>query len=575
MGALRILKRVSKFPANIGTYHDPYSFDAFQHVTGPAGKSMLDTVSRDWHRPSGDVQLLEDGIMKYDTLSRPRCIDGDYLAVLKKTLDELRPPQRIIPLTLGAAAKHPRFPRTTSPGFPWTHQGFATKADVLNDTGASAKIHRAWDTIGRGAPWSLPDSLAFHRVVASERTRTKVRPVWGYPTDVVLEEARFFLPLMGPLTDHCNVTDSCYGMGLETARSGHRHIAQHFKSDAINYVLNGDYSNFDAHVPAWLIRDIFSHLSDWFDFTKVIDSEGKIWNVNPEQTCRRWKAMVSYFVKTKVRTPSGLRVQKSHGVPSGSMFTNIIDTIANAVQTRTGFWRVYGRLPEKDYYYGDDSCILLRELLDLEALARVLDETFGAILSVDKTTISSNPDNIHWLGYYYRDGGPSRDLRFIVASTIFPEREVTSPLEACARLLGQLYSCMDPIGSVVFYDAIQYLLKKWSIPADLLNQYIAQLPSKAMKFLITVGLELSEITLPSVETTAFGGRYIYDVLPKPSQRIPCGLRSPSLPDWAFAAEAYANRHLRTPRSFQDFSLYKTTFERLHGDFEEDEEYFSS
>jgi hypothetical protein len=574
MGALRFLKRVNRFPSRSQQFHDPYAFDALRSVSGPSGHRLLDEVSQDWHRPSGDVQLLEDGIMMYDILSRPRCVSGDYLAILKKTLDELRPSTRITPLTLGAAGKHPLFPRTTAPGFPWSHQGFATKGDVLNDAFGNGKIHQGWDLIGRGIPWSLPDSQAFQRVVASERSKTKVRPVWGFPTDVILEEARYFLPLMEVLKDHCNATDSFYGIGMETALSGHRHIAQQVIPGVVNYVVSGDYSNFDARVPNWLIRDVFSMLSDWFDFSKVKDSEGKIWNVKPEQTARRWKAMVSYFVNTKVRTPSGLRVQKSHGVPSGSMFTNLLDTLCNAVQTRTAFRRVYGALPEKDYYYGDDSVLLLRDLPDLDAIAIELDATFGAILSVDKTILSSNVLNLHWLGYYHRDTGPSRDLKFIVASTIYPEREVDSPIESAARMLGQLYSCMDPIGSVVFYDAIMHILDKHKLTPEFLDAYVAQKPSKQMKFLTTVGLDMSDIRLPTVENSPFGGRYIFATLPKPCSRRLL-TRSRVLPDYAFAAEAYSNPVLRTVGYFTDFSLYKQTFYGLHEPFDDCERYFSS
>jgi len=573
MHALRTLRRVNKFSSKTNTFTDPYAYDALVAVSGPNARHLIDSVSREWHRPSGDLPLLEDGVRKYDLPSRPRLVDGDYLAILKKTLDELRPSQRIIPLTLGAAAKHPDFPRTTSPGFPWVNQRYATKGDVLSDPVATGKIHRAWDSIGRGVSWQLPDCLAFHRVVASEIDRTKVRPVWGFPTDVILEEARYFLPLISFLKEHCDANDTFYGLGMETARSGHRHLARNFELANVNYTMSGDLSNFDARVPAWLIRDSFSMMSDWFDFTKVRDSDGKIWNVNSSQTCRRWKAMVSYFVNTKVRTPSGLRVQKSHGVPSGSMWTNLIDTVANAVQMRFCFYRHQGELPAKDYYYGDDSQVFLTDCPDLDELARLLDQHFGAILSPTKTLLTSNPDNIHWLGYYHRDTGPERDLKFIIASTLFPEREVSSPLESAARLLGQLYSCMHPIHAVVFYDACLYLMQKWSFSQDTLNAYIRQLPSKAMKFLTTVGLDIEEISFPSVEHSPFGGRVILAVQPKPSARRFLGTRNRALPPYAFVAEAYSNRCLRTP-SFRDFIHYIATWDAPYNEFDQDVKYFT-
>nr|WPR17401.1 MAG: RNA-dependent RNA polymerase [Streptophyte partitivirus] len=572
MGSLRFLRKVSRFSSKSDQYHDPYALEALNSVSGPKTRAFISEIRESWHRPSGDNATLENNLMNYDIPSPKRCYDGDYLAILKKTLDELRPVNRIIPLTLGAAATHHDMPRTTSAGFPWKDQGYRNKGEIFDDPIAMGKIRRAWDSIGRGIPWSLPDSLAFHRTIASTKDKSKIRPIWGYPTDVIVEEARFFMPLMSALKVHCNETDSYYGLGMETALSGHSHLARNFATLVVEQCLCADLSAFDSRVPDWIIRDVFSFMSDWFDFSKVIDSDGKVWDVNPDQTCRRWKAMVSYFVNTKIRTPTGLRVQKNHGVPSGSMFTNLIDTIVNAVQMRTALRRVTGELPTKDYYYGDDSCIFLSDGVDIEQLAAVLLSVFGAVLSVEKTVLTDNPENIHWLGYYHRVTGPRRSLDFIVASTLFPEREVLSPMESCARLLGQLYSSMDPVCSVVFYDAVKYLQSKYSITNVLLESFVSSLSSKAMKYLITLGLTVTDIVVPGCFVDPFGDRYIPDVLPRPSSRKFTSSRDHNLPEFAFVPEAYSNRYLRT-RVFTDFHHYIKTF-TFYDEFDLDSAYFT-
>nr|QJW70315.1 RNA-dependent RNA polymerase [Erysiphe necator associated partiti-like virus 1] len=570
---IKYLRRVNRYPAQTGVFFDTFAAEAMVAVSPDSDLPWFSSITKEWHRPSGDNRLLDDGLLKYNVTTPKRCYDGDYLAILKKTLDELRPSKRLIPLTLGAAAKHADFPKTTSPGFPWVHQGYHSKGDVLASKDGTGHIHRAWDMIGKGTPWSLPDSMAFHRVVASEVTKTKVRPVWGYPVDVVLEEARFFLPLLAYLKDEVNVRDSFYGLGMETARSGHEHLARSFHQAGIKLSLSGDLSNFDARVPAWIIRDVFSLVSDWFDFSKVVDSEGKFWNVNVGQTCRRWKAMISYFVNTKVRSPSGLRIQKSSGVPSGSMWTNFIDTCVNAVQMRVSLYRVTSRLPAKDYYYGDDSQVFLScDSISLDALAEELLRVFGAILSVEKTILTDNVENIHWLGYYYRPGGPRRPLTFIVASTFFPEREVDSPLESCARLLGQLYSCMDPHASVRFYDAVRYIMKCYCLTKDQLDDYVSSKPSKAFKYLATLGLEVSDIVLPDCFVDPFGDRYIPSVMARPCPRRFVPYRDANLPAFAFIPEAYQNRNLRQ-KLFKDFNLYTQTFS-FYDEFDLDFPYFT-
>lgn len=571
MNSLRFLRRVSKFSSNTQSFTDDWALDALRSVTTPAGNATVNRVFDQWHRPSGDNAVLEENLMAYGDSLPNRCLSGDYLAICKKTMDEIRPRQKIIPLTLGASMNHPDFPKSTSPGFPWVHRGYHTKRDVLNDPVAVGAVHRTWDSIGRGIPWSLPDCMAYHRVIASEKTKQKIRPVWGFPIEVIAEEARFFLPLMQHLKAACNERDSFYGLGLEAALSGHSHIARSFVECNAKVVLNADMKNFDAHVSNWLMRDIFSFLSDWFDFTKVQDSEGRIWSVSPEQTARRWRAMISYFVNTKIRTPAGTRFQKFQGVPSGSMFTNFIDTCANAIAMRTAIRRCSDSLPLKDYFYGDDSTVLLSGPLDLDELARVLLTVFGMILSVDKTLLSDNVENIHWLGYYYRGTGPARSLDFIVASTIFPERRVDSPLDSATRMLGQLYSCMDPKAAIVFYDAVKYLADKHNFSALDIEQRIRDSGPKAMKFLTTLGLTVEEIVVPVVSNDIFGGRRINAVLPHPCARQHRH-RELTLPKYAFVPEAYANIIIRQ-HGFHDYYDYLTT-KTCFDSIVEDEGYFT-
>jgi len=571
MSRLRFYPKVSRFPGRNESHHDSLAHAALRAVSGPDVNEYISNIHSTWHRPSGDNAKLEENLMPYGDELPKRSFDAAYLAILKKTLDELRPAEPIIPLTLGGAAKHTQMQHSTSPGFPWTTKGYRSKLEVFQDKPAMGLIHRAWDSIGRGIPWQLPDCLGFHRVVASPKEKSKIRPVWGFPTDVIVEEARFFFPLMEELKLINNERDTFYGTGMETMLSGHQHLARNFDTPGVKYVLNSDLSQFDAHVPAWIIRDIFSHISSWFDFTRVRDSEGKIWNVKKEQTCRRWKALISYFINTKVRLPNGTRFQKCQGVPSGSMFTNLIDTCVNAVQFRTVLYHI-DSLPVKDYYYGDDSTIFLRDALDLDNVAHLLKMHFGAVLNVDKTILSDNQDNIHWLGYFHRNTGPRRDFDFIIASTLFPDRLVNTALDAAARMLGQLYSCMDPKHSVVFYDAIKWLLNRYEIPDDALHSYVASLPSKAMKYLTTLGLPINEVSLPTVSIDPFGGRVITDVLPRPCARNFFRFRDWNLPRYAFCAEAYQNRALRS-RIFRDLDKYSSTFNQ-HFDYDLDAEYFT-
>nr|AVP26802.1 RNA-dependent RNA polymerase [Rhizoctonia solani dsRNA virus 5] len=501
--SLRYVARCQTRNIKAQRFYDPYSEEGLVNAV-PEIQTLLDEVKQKWHRPEPDADSLLRNILRYGDELPARCTDGDYFMILKEALEELRPDEQIIPFTNGYALKHPDFPRSTSPGYPWSFT-FKTKGQVIDDPVAPNYIHRAWDSIGRGIPWQLNPAEAFHRTVASENTKSKVRLTWGYPIDVVAEEARWFLPLFATLKKDARRKDFFYGLGLETALGGQRHIREHFdRAPPGSKVINGDLSEFDQHVTDWIIRDVFALLKTWFDFTKVVDSEGKVWNVNPAQSERRWNAMVSYFIKTKIRLPQGAVIQKFQGVPSGSMWTNLMDTIVNCVQMRT-ICRRMGLPIYKDYYYGDDSCIIVAPTpgegnpIDLEEFSTQLKQTFGGILSPHKTDLFDSADGIHWLGYWSRPGNKvARDIYFLIASNMFPEREVVDAIDASTRLLGQADSTMSPEDCIPFLRAITFLSIKYKFTTTDVHNRIMELGPKRFKYLSTLGLDFHDFRVPPV-----------------------------------------------------------------------------
>jgi hypothetical protein len=129
-------------------------------------------------------------------------------------------------------------------------------------------------------------------------------------------------------------TDAPIAYGIEMATGGMAYINDMCQSHIGKKYIMTDYRQFDKTPPAWLIRDAFSIVFDSFDLKHVEDAEGKVWPVNEVRTQRRIKKLVSYFINTPIRLASGERFRKRGGVPSGSTFTNIINTIINCIVTR-------------------------------------------------------------------------------------------------------------------------------------------------------------------------------------------------------------------------------------------------
>jgi hypothetical protein len=68
--------------------------------------------------------------------------------------------------------------------------------------------------------------------------------------------------------------------------------------------------------------------------------------------------MVNYFINTPFYLPSDQRIKEAGGVPSGTGFTNLIDTVCNAIGTRYMLIHTIGEIPKYDMYMGDDSLII-------------------------------------------------------------------------------------------------------------------------------------------------------------------------------------------------------------------------
>lgn len=64
------------------------------------------------------------------------------------------------------------------------------------------------------------------------------------------------------------------------------------------------------------------------------------------------------FKNTKIMLPNGLMVRKKSGIPSGSYFTSLVGSLANAIMCRYIF-KIMGIHIMKDHYLGDDSLFFI------------------------------------------------------------------------------------------------------------------------------------------------------------------------------------------------------------------------
>lgn len=241
------------------------------------------------------------------------------------------------------------------------------------------------------------------------------------------------------------------------------------------YIYSLDYSGFDSSVPARMIDDAFGVARTHLDLT---DEEGEVWN-----------RYVSDFIHSRLITPDGDVYRVHKGVPSGSAFTSIIDSIVNLILTNYIWHRLMGHGIASDrlFILGDDVVFASDARYDLADISRVAGE-LGFTVSVQKSEITDThrdaPDpytnQVHFLGHYWVKGYPRRPRHELLQRIAYPERhahrskqqslvrfysylqdsreahEIFGKVYPFGDILKRLTVCLDDIGDMddelVFYD---------------------------------------------------------------------------------------------------------------------------
>lgn len=494
-----------------------WDFEAVKLCNKHFGKTTVTKILEKYKRAHVSLDALKEDVMEYDIKPAPRPqSDPVYIAAFQSVRAQFVPQVPLIPLTLGAAATAPSVPKDKAPGLPWKDRGFKTKQSVFDDAEAMREIRTEWILIGKGYRRVLPDCLVYARAQICAKDKNKVRATWGYPTSVFLEEARFVYPYLNFLKNRRDDYPLAYG--IEMGNGGMGYIDDMFtRMGPRARAAMMDWSKFDKQVPAWLIRDAFSIMYESFRTDVVQDSDGLYWPVNPDITNNRWKKVIDYFINTPFRLPNGERYRKKSGVPSGSGFTNIIDSIINAIVTRYLIYQTTGNFPEYDMFMGDDSVVILNRPINLEAIAQVALNIFGFKLNLDKSYVTTRRTNIQFLGYYNDNGYPIRSQDFLIASFMLPEHvNDPDPFLTAARAVGQMWSTFNGAAAVRWYELLREIEEAYHFDPDWFAQYMKEFPNR-LKFLRLHGLEPTTFPTPR-RFTEFDAPMIPP--PQPSRRRP-------------------------------------------------------
>jgi hypothetical protein len=377
------------------------------------------------------------------------------------------------PFHLRDVFKMPLECRRSSPGLPWRSL-YKTRGDVMDDPSACNSIRWFWHRIKNGEDVEAPDCCVLYRAhIESEDFTPKIRAVYGYPTTVTLCEAQFALPLIQGFQQ--NKTPLAYGYDMILGG------AMKLRRELLSYQNYGclDFKSFDKTVSSQLIDVAFNILFMNIDFCHY---EGR-GIPDAVRLIRAWDYLVEYFKCTKLRLSNGERYVKSAGVPSGSYFTQLVDSIVNYIVITYCWYSVYNREPEYIRVFGDDSVIADNGKFSLYLLAECVD-SIGMVINTEKSVCTSNVDEVEFLGFSIRGGFPRRAHRKWLSSLYHPEFDDQCWSDFQSRALG-LYYANHGIDNV-FSGMCLYVIRS--------GPFIVKISKDVRRFLMSLGIDADNLS---------------------------------------------------------------------------------
>lgn len=169
-----------------------------------------------------------------------------------------------------------------------------------------------------------------------------------------------------------------------------------------------DYSSYDQSISNWLIYDAFDIIKSMF--RPFSDDEQKVFDT-----------IVNDFINKAFIDINGNILYSNKGVPSGSMFTQIIDSIVNMLMIKT--YLISKGISSYDcLIMGDDNVIFTRYPLDLHDLSGYLKHNFGIDMNPAKCSQAGwKVKEVQFLSRTWRDEGEWRTPEVLISKLLYPE----------------------------------------------------------------------------------------------------------------------------------------------------------
>lgn len=275
-------------------------------------------------------------------------------------------------------------------------------------------------------------------------SKLKLRLVYCVSAYIILFEMLYH----HSLAEWFSTNSTCYVVGKTR-----KEVSSLMRIHKQNYTYCLDYSKFDLR-----LRHEFISLSFGIVLLTYKD-------VIKSTYLDNFVYVVHYFMYGCLFHPlyrEGSLSHRERGVPSGSQFTNLIDSIASVivicyalVKTRQ-IWKL-----SVLQVHGDDLVLSSKVKINLEQICQVLEEV-GMVISIEKSTFfDRNVDKVDFLGYTWDEGLPIGDFDNMVLQALTIQMyEIDLPLKD--KLQAMVYTIFGNDSRLVTF----WKRCGWSIPKE-------------------------------------------------------------------------------------------------------------
>jgi len=284
---------------------------------------------------------------------------------------------------------------------------------------------------------SLPFSDDFKERVPENMTY-KTRAVCAVDVFVILAEASFSRVIQDLMSKA-----SFYAGGKDDNQTSDLLACMKSKH---KYWTSIDFSHYDQSVQAWVISDAFDILRELFSEDDEFDED--LWNVVKHD-----------FIHKVLYGPGGKLFFSRNGVPSGSMFTQIIDTLCNFIMIES-YLQSRGITNSDMMIMGDDNIFFTDVPINLVDMQGYMRSVYGMTMHPHKCTSGTNADHPEFLSRVWTPQGVYRNPIKLLIRMLYPERrrEYDKKEFTPSDVLYAYYLCF-PLGMLELLDPDKF--RKW------------------------------------------------------------------------------------------------------------------